>query len=35
MNLHEQLASLPTALQARLAARGFEPAPLLAWAKSG
>jgi UTP--glucose-1-phosphate uridylyltransferase len=34
VNLHDQLASLPTTLQARLAARGFEPARLEAWAKT-
>ena len=34
VNLHEQLAALPTTLQARLAARGFEPARLEAWAQT-
>ena len=34
MNLDDQLAALPTTQHARLAARGFEPARLHAWAKT-
>lgn len=34
MNLHEQLATLPQPLVDRLAARGFDPARLEAWAKT-
>ena len=32
MNLHDQVVGLPRPLQARLAARGFDPAQLEAWA---
>ena len=32
VNLHEELAALPPALPSRLAARGFDPAQLEAWA---
>jgi UTP--glucose-1-phosphate uridylyltransferase len=34
VTLHEQLANLPKDLSARLAARGFDPAQLEAWAKT-